>query len=65
MLKPRRIAVIVSSALLALAVSASVVPATALQAGDNVIFGLFRDLREGNEDTCTADLTIQGVSIVY
>lgn len=43
----------------------SPVPATALQPGDNVIFGLFRDLREGHEDTCTADLTIQGVSIVY
>jgi hypothetical protein len=43
----------------------SPIPATPLQAGDNVIFGLFRDLREGHEDTCAANLTVQGVSIVY
>ncbi len=40
-------------------------PATSLQAGDNVIFGLFRDKREGNADTCAASLTVQGVSIAY
>jgi len=43
----------------------SPVPATPLQAGDNVIFGLFRDLREGHDDTCAANLTVQGVSITY